>query len=88
MTEEYKNDIDGRLATIEGHIKAVRKMIADDKYCVDVITQLLAVERAVKKTSVKILRNHLNTCIIGSAGDEEHLLKHITEFNKILEMYL
>jgi DNA-binding FrmR family transcriptional regulator len=85
MTAEYKNDTSKRLATIEGHIKAVRKMVDEDKPCVDIITQLMAVERAVKKTSVKVLKNHLNGCI---AGDEEHIMENITEFNKILEMYL
>lgn len=77
--------IDLRLATIEGHIKAVRKMLQEDKYCIDIALQLLAIEKAVKKTSIELLKNHLNSCITESAGDEEKVMEQIAEYNRILE---
>lgn len=81
--------IDNRLATIEGHIKAVRKMLGDEKNCVDVITQLMAIERAVKKTSVIILKDHLNHCVKDAISEgEEAAQETFNQFNKILEMYL
>lgn len=86
MEREINQDVGNRLATIEGHIRAVRKMLTEDKGCVDIITQLMAVEKAVKKTSVIVLKNHLNTCIKDAVekGDTET----VAQFNKILEMYL
>ena len=58
-----KKDLLNRLATIEGHVKAIRKMVEDDKYCVDVLRQSYAVERALKKFEGSLLENHLATCV-------------------------
>ncbi|MEK7863187.1 MAG: metal-sensitive transcriptional regulator [Chloroflexota bacterium] len=61
-----KNDksvLDARLASIEGHIKGIRKMVQDDTYCVDVIKQTFAVQRALEKFEAEMLRGHLATCV-------------------------
>ncbi len=78
--------VDNRLATIEGHIKAIRKMLDEGKDCIDLITQLLAVERSVRKASMLILGNHLDTCVkeAVSHGDTSE----VDEIHKLLEMYL
>jgi len=47
-----------------GHLKGVKKMIEDDKYCIDIILQNEAVISALKKVNEMILENHLNTCVI------------------------
>ncbi|MCA1657232.1 MAG: metal-sensitive transcriptional regulator [Actinobacteria bacterium] len=64
-----KADLDVRLASIEGHIKGIRKMVSDDTYCVDVLKQTFAVERALQKFEAILLRGHLATCV--PAGFEE-----------------
>lgn len=79
--------IDNRLATIEGQVKAVRKMLMEEADCVSVITQLMAVEKAIKKTSVLLLTHHLNHCIV-EAEKNGTAAAEIEKFNKILEMYL
>lgn len=56
-------ELDARLASIEGHIKGVRKMVQDDVYCVDVLKQTFAVERALQKFEAEVLRSHLSTCV-------------------------
>ncbi len=56
-------ELDSRLATIEGHIKGVRKMVQDDTYCVDVLKQTFAIERALQKFEAEVLRGHLSTCV-------------------------
>lgn len=82
-------EVDMRLASVEGHIKAVRKMIEQGNDCICVVTQLLAVEKAVHKASISILRNHLNGCIKDTIGDgNENLMSDINEYNKILEKLL
>jgi DNA-binding FrmR family transcriptional regulator len=50
------HELDKRLATIEGHIKGIRKMVSDDTYCVDVLKQAFAVERALKSFESELLR--------------------------------
>lgn len=58
-----KSELDARLASIEGHIKGIRKMVQDDVYCVDVLKQTFAVERALQKFEGEMLRGHLSTCV-------------------------
>lgn len=58
-----KTVLDARLATIEGHIKGIRKMVQDDTYCVDVLKQTFAVGRALQKFEAELLRGHLSTCV-------------------------
>lgn len=58
-----KTELDARLASIEGHIKGIRKMVQDDTYCVDVLKQTFAVERALQKFEAEVLRGHLSTCV-------------------------
>ena len=61
--EDEKKLIMNRLNRIEGHVKGIKKMIAEDSYCNDVLIQLSAVENAVKSLSNHILENHLYTCV-------------------------
>ena len=58
-----KKDLDTRLASIEGHIKGIRKMVQDDIYCVDVLKQTFAIERALQKFEAEMLRGHLASCV-------------------------
>jgi DNA-binding FrmR family transcriptional regulator len=56
-------ELDKRLATIEGHIKGIRKMVSEDTYCVDILKQAFAVERALKSFESELLRGHLSSCV-------------------------
>jgi DNA-binding FrmR family transcriptional regulator len=58
-----KKDVLNRLATIEGHLRGIRKMVEDDQYCVDILKQSYAVERALKKFESTLLEGHLNGCV-------------------------
>jgi DNA-binding FrmR family transcriptional regulator len=59
-----KPDILRRLAYIDGHLQGVRRMVEDDKYCVDVLKQTYAVRRAIEKLEALILENHLQGCVV------------------------
>jgi DNA-binding FrmR family transcriptional regulator len=52
-----------RLASIEGHLRGIRKMIEDDAYCVDVLKQTHAVKRAIDKLEDTLLEGHLSACV-------------------------
>ncbi len=64
ITGEIKNRLKMRLAKAVGHLNAVYKMVDDEKYCIDVLTQLKAVQAALDKTAQLMLKQHLNTCVV------------------------
>jgi CsoR family transcriptional regulator, copper-sensing transcriptional repressor len=61
---EIKHRLKMRLARALGHLNAVYKMVDDEKYCIDVLTQLKAVQAALDKTAQLMLKQHLNTCVV------------------------
>ena len=63
-TEEEKKYLKTRLNTIEGQIRGVSKMVDEDKYCNEVLTQLLAINKSIKSLSTDILKGHLSTCVV------------------------
>jgi len=73
-----------RLKTVEGHLRGVIRMVEEDAYCIDIIRQIQAVEAALNKVSVKILEDHLNSCVITAVQgndkkERERVLKEIAE---------
>ena len=50
--------------TIEGQIRGVQNMINEDKYCNDILIQLLAINKSIKSVSNEIFKNHLSTCVV------------------------
>jgi CsoR family transcriptional regulator, copper-sensing transcriptional repressor len=58
-----KSDVLKRLNYIEGHLKGIRKMVDEDKYCVDILRQTYAVRKAIEKLEAIILENHLHACV-------------------------
>ena len=58
-----KEDALKRMAYIEGHLKAIRKMVENDVYCVDILKQTYAVQRALDKFEGVVLRGHLHSCV-------------------------
>ncbi|HPG92423.1 MAG TPA: metal-sensitive transcriptional regulator [Clostridia bacterium] len=81
-----RNEIDNRLATIEGHIKGVRQMVADDKNCDDILLQLSALKGSIEKLSKMILIEHANTCVRKSV--EQQNLDEYSHFVEVLSKYL
>lgn len=58
-----KNEVIKRLNYIEGHLGGIRKMVEEDKYCVDILRQTYAVRKAIEKLEMTILENHLHGCV-------------------------
>lgn len=63
-TEKEKKYLETRLKTIEGQVRGVAKMVEEDKYCNDILIQLLAINKSLKSLSNDILKNHLSTCVV------------------------
>jgi CsoR family transcriptional regulator, copper-sensing transcriptional repressor len=62
-----------RLRRIEGQVRGVQTMIDEDRYCIDVVTQITAIESALDKVALELLEDHANHCVIGgeTAKQEE-----------------
>ena len=63
MADEHKQGLINRLKSIEGHVRGIQRMVDEDVYCIDVINQNLAVQRALEKVNSLILERHLQTCV-------------------------
>ncbi|MGC8878573.1 MAG: metal-sensitive transcriptional regulator [Anaerolineae bacterium] len=61
--DEISQEIIERLKNIEGHVRGIRRMVENGEYCIDVVTQVLAVQRALHKVNRLVLDRHLHTCV-------------------------
>lgn len=61
--ERLKLDLSARLSRAEGQLRGIKKMIAEDAYCIDVLQQLSAARRALDKLALALVRDHLETCV-------------------------
>jgi DNA-binding FrmR family transcriptional regulator len=68
MNPDTRKKIDARLSRIAGQVAGLQKMVREDRYCVDVLTQLAAVRSALDAVGVELLTRHLETCVAGSHG--------------------
>jgi len=63
MPEADKGKVLARLKSIEGHVRGIQRMVEEDQYCIDIIRQSQAVQRALDRFNALLLENHLNTCV-------------------------
>ena len=62
--QEITNDqLIRRLKSIEGHVRGIQKMVGEDAYCIDIVSQINAVQAALNKVNSAILDHHLHTCV-------------------------
>jgi DNA-binding FrmR family transcriptional regulator len=83
-TKSEKARIDHRLKIARGHLTKLIEMVENDDYCIDLITQSLAVRKAIKATEKIILRRHLKTCFKkgmteGSGKDQDRMIEEVLD---------
>jgi DNA-binding FrmR family transcriptional regulator len=66
-----KDQLSKRLRRIEGQVRGIEKMVDEDRYCIDVITQISAVQAALDKVALGLLDGHARHCVVGGHGDGE-----------------
>ena len=75
MSDERRLDILRRLKSVEGHVRGVERMVDEGAYCIDIVNQVLAIQRALKKVSGLVLDQHLHHCVTkaiqGTGGQEK-----------------
>ena len=64
-----KDQLGRRLRRIEGQVRGIGTIVEDDRYCIDVITQIAAVQAALDKVALGLLDQHTRHCVIGGHGD-------------------
>ena len=93
MTPGYHGDkqqLVTRLRRIEGQVRGLQRMIDDDTYCIDVLTQLAAVSKALQGVGLHLLDEHLRHCVAGAAatGDQERTDALVHEATRAVERLL
>ena len=68
--EEEKKDLTARLNRIEGQIRGIQEMIDEDRYCIDVLTQISAARAALDKIALQVLKGHTRGCIADAIRNE------------------
>lgn len=81
---DHTQQLLNRLKTIEGHVRGVQRMVEQEAYCIDLIRQTKAIQRALDRVNSMILENHLNTCVTTAIrGDQpeerERVLKELLQ---------
>lgn len=66
MTAEKKKILH-RVKIIKGHLTAVEKMIQDDQYCIDIVHQSQAIQKALKNLDMKVIEDHIKHCVVKQA---------------------
>ncbi|MCX8277201.1 MAG: metal-sensitive transcriptional regulator [Dehalococcoidia bacterium] len=84
---ETKSDAIKRLSYIEGHLAGVKKMVKEERYCVDILRQTFAVRRALQKLESQLIDGHLHTCVVDGVkeGREEQVLSELVELYEIAD---
>ena len=87
-SEQVKLNLKSRLNRIEGQVKAISRMIDEDVYCDDVLTQIRATRSALNSVATKLLEHHMKSCImekINQGTEEEAMEELLVTFQKLVK---
>jgi DNA-binding FrmR family transcriptional regulator len=78
-----------RLARIEGQVRGIARMVEDDRYCIDILTQMQAIKAALKRVEEEILKNHAAHCVAHAieSGDAKDQTRKFTELVELFSRY-
>ena len=66
-----KEQLLARLARVKGQVGGVERMVEEDRYCIDVLTQISAIQAALDKVALGLLDGHARTCVLGAAPEQQ-----------------
>ena len=86
MQTEAKTAVRKRLSRIEGQVRGLARMIDEDRYCIDIVTQISAVRAALRRAEEEILRDHVAHCVEHAiaSGDRDDQRQKIAEIMDVL----
>jgi len=86
MRDEIKTSCQKRLSRIEGQVRGLSKMVDDDRYCIDIVTQIGAVRAALRRLEEEILKDHVGHCVEHAilSGNKAEQRKKIAELMDVV----
>jgi len=86
MHSEAKTSVMKRLNRIEGQVKGIGRMVDENRYCIDIVTQIAAARAALGKAEEEILRDHVAHCVEHAieSGDKDEQRQKISEIMEVL----
>jgi CsoR family transcriptional regulator, copper-sensing transcriptional repressor len=86
MRKDIKVSVEKRLSRIEGQVRGLSKMVEEDRYCIDVVTQIAAVRAALRRVEEEVLRDHVAHCVEHaiSTGDKADQRQKIAELMAVI----
>jgi CsoR family transcriptional regulator, copper-sensing transcriptional repressor len=83
---DRKPELIGRLNRIEGQVRGVKRMVDEDTYCIDILTQIAAATNALRKVAIGLLEDHIAHCVTtGAAGNEREGALMVKEASAAIE---
>jgi CsoR family transcriptional regulator, copper-sensing transcriptional repressor len=84
MRKDIKSSCSKRLSRIEGQVRGIARMVNDDRYCIDIVTQISAVRAALRRLEEEILRDHVAHCVehaiaSGNKVDQRRKIEELME---------
>ena len=86
MRKDIKTSCLKRLQRIEGQVRGLARMVEDDRYCIDIVTQIAAVRAALRRAEEEILRDHVAHCVENAieSGSRAEQRRKITELMDVI----
>jgi len=86
MRKDIKASVQKRLSRIEGQVRGLSKMVEEDRYCIDIVTQIAAVRAALRRVEEEVLRDHVAHCVEHaiSSGDKVDQRQKIAELMAVI----
>jgi DNA-binding FrmR family transcriptional regulator len=87
MRPDAKTSVMKRLQRIEGQVRGLARMVEDDRYCIDVVTQISAVRAALRRAEEEVLKDHVAHCVEHAiaSGDKREQRRKVAELMDVLE---
>jgi DNA-binding FrmR family transcriptional regulator len=86
MRKDIKSSVQKRLGRIEGQVRGLSKMVEEDRYCIDVVTQISAVRAALRRVEEEVLKDHVAHCVEHAiaSGDKADQRRKISELMAVV----
>ncbi|MBR0824822.1 metal-sensitive transcriptional regulator [Bradyrhizobium manausense] len=86
MRKDIKASVEKRLSRIEGQVRGLSKMVGEDRYCIDIVTQISAVRAALRRVEEEILKDHVAHCVEHaiSSGNKTDQREKIAELMAVI----
>jgi DNA-binding FrmR family transcriptional regulator len=87
MRESIKTSCQKRLSRIEGQVRGLSRMVDEDRYCIDIVTQISAVRAALRRVEEEVLKDHVAHCVEHAitSGDKTDQRRKIAELMAVIE---